>query len=119
LVWRLICVELHFADHEIHFVVADFCRGLRRTQFGLEIANPNKTPTEMGFLIRTLIFEFLGLILHQYTSFSLHKCFAKFEAILSLFSGLALPAMCATLLLLDTVGLRCGTATPSVLCFLF
>jgi hypothetical protein len=33
---------LHFSDHCIHSVVAVFGRGLRRTQFELEIQNPNQ-----------------------------------------------------------------------------
>jgi hypothetical protein len=42
MVWGLIGGQLHFSDHCIHSVVADFGHGSRRTQFELEIENPNR-----------------------------------------------------------------------------
>jgi hypothetical protein len=50
LVWGLIGGELHSSDHCIHLVVADFGRGLRKTQFELVIENLNKTLISAVFL---------------------------------------------------------------------
>jgi hypothetical protein len=51
--------ELHFSDHYIHSVIAVLGRDLRQTQFELEIENPIKTPTKMGFS-PTLCVGYLG-----------------------------------------------------------
>jgi hypothetical protein len=51
--------ELHFSDHYIHSVIAVLGHDLRQTQFELEIENPIKTPTKMGFS-PTLCVGYLG-----------------------------------------------------------
>jgi hypothetical protein len=57
LVWGLIGGELHFLDHCIHSIIADFGHDLRRTQFKLVLESPNKTPILTVFSNPWLIYK--------------------------------------------------------------